>query len=1620
MNTRLHSFNLSLLLPLSALLIFAVLLTSIVFLGYRNTQELTRLQERQNIVIGIKQLQLRIELSLSNNDILNLEREFSYHDLNPQLDIAVLIDDHGRVVAASRQEWKNRPARELFTDYNPDYARQSQTDLKIGLYSNDDNTTHFVYAPVFLGGTPDKKLRSYRLGVIYASYNSNDFESRLWEHTIHQGVWIWICTLLALGALYAIQQWSVAKPLKRLKSYAAKIGSGDFSLSNPLQGRGELYELGCVLEQTSHKLSTTLSMLERREQKLSVTLQSIGDALIATDTAGVVTRMNNRAEQLTGWTVVEAVGKPLAEIFHITHAETGFALDSPVEKVLKTRQIVLQGNQTVLCSRDGSHYHINNNAAPILDENANLYGVVLVFADITEKYRLKEQLKREKEHLQHVLDNSVAAIYTLKPIRQGQGGFEFKYGNKTLEKISGYAISDWIHRPNFWFSKIHPDDRDQAELNSQKVLTEGQIVHSYRFLNAQNDYRWIRDHLTVHRDKDGNITEIVGIWLDITHEKQVALKNQQLGDILERSHNEIYLFDARTFRYVQVNEGARKNLGYDLDELYDMTPLDITPDIDTKAFLALIEPLTQQTRPHIVFETVHQRKNHTLYPVEINLQLYNDPEHPLFCAIVQDTTERHATEHALTEAHQKLQNILAASPSVIYTCSTGGDYACNFISDNIRQLLGYTAEEFLTDSKLKRENIHPDDTFLTVSDQLPLKHNHHYRQTYRFRHKNGHFVWLQDELIALTDQNDKPVELIGSLTDINALKLTEKQLSDERSLLANLVNNIPDLIFAKDPDGIYLLCNKAFENYLGRSTTDILGHDDFDFVDPEMAQFFRKHDAITLSRDRPHANEEWITYPDGQKICIEMLKTPFKDENGTLLGLIGIGRNITERKIYETKKLHVSDLKSSLSIISQAINHIKNETDLFSALCRILVDQSALTSAWIGLFDEKGQRLKPVSEQSKALPDKNGLPEIVAQTQSQALSAFQDNRLVRSTPPVGTYAQTACVSVPIVFNRRPYAVLTVCTELTDYFDDDINLLLKGLTDELGYALEMYAFTALQKTIQEKLELSAKVFEQSLEGIMICDLHNRIISVNQAFTTITGYQEREVQGKDPKLLSSGLQDKDFYRNLWESLKTSGFWQGEIWNRTKLGEIYPEWLTISVIYDKNGEVTNYIGIFSDLSQHKEAEQRIEHMAHYDPLTDLPNRILLKARIDHEIAVAKRHNLSLAILFIDLDHFKYINDSLGHTVGDKLLIEIGHRLLSAVREEDTVARLGGDEFTVQLCDTDEIGAAAVAKKIITSLSSPIYIAGNQLHVTPSIGISLFPDNGLDYDSLTQNADTAMYHAKRQGRNQYQFFTTEMQEQSHRRLVVENDLRQALKRNELALYFQPQIAADTFEIIGAEVLLRWNHEQWGLVSPAEFIPIAEECGLILQIGDWVLEQAIVQAKRWQTAGYPPLTIAVNLSLAQFRDEKLYEKIKTLLEHYHLDPQFLELELTESVAMHNVESAIGITWKLKQLGILLSIDDFGTGYSSLSYLQRFALHKLKIDQSFSRKMLESQESENIVDAIISLAKSLKLKTIAEGVETEQQLNMLKEKNCDEIQGFYFSKPVPADQFEALLKRRRL
>ncbi len=579
------------------------------------------------------------------------------------------------------------------------------------------------------------------------------------------------------------------------------------------------------------------------------------------------------------------------------------------------------------------------------------------------------------------------------------------------------------------------------------------------------------------------------------------------------------------------------------------------------------------------------------------------------------------------------------------------------------------------------------------------------------------------------------------------------------------------------------------------------------------------------------------------------------------------------------------------------------------------------------------------------------------------------------------------------------------------------ILLLATLSLLAYAT--VSFVRLRENSRQ-LKLAASVFANASDCFVITDSTGAILDVNPSFVNTTGYRREEVLGKNPKLLKSGMMDEDFYTQMWTSLKETGQWQGEIWNRRKNDEVYPQWLTINAVTRQDGSISHYIGSFVDITQRKRGEAEIHNLAFYDPLTQLPNRRLLLDRLNHVLAANNRSHKYAALLFIDLDYFKTLNDTKGHDVGDLLLVEVAQRLRDCVREVDTVARLGGDEFVVMLedlhADRDHAASQAMmaGEKIQQALKQPYPLRDFTHHSSCSIGISLF-DGNIGVDELLKRADTAMYEAKNAGRNTLRFFDPTMQAALEARVALESDLYQALAQGQFLLHYQMQVNTQG-QAYGAEALLRWQHPQRGLVAPSEFIPLAEESDLIISIGQWVLETACTQLKQWQT---DPLTrdlkLSVNVSARQFRDKNFVALVKELIDRSQIPPGRLKLEITESMLLDKVDQVIEAMHRLKSLGIGFSMDDFGTGYSSLQYLKRLPLDELKIDQSFVRDIAVDPNNEAIIRTIIAMAQSMGMKIIAEGVETNVQRQFLACMGCTNYQGYLFSKPLPSEQFGALL-----
>jgi diguanylate cyclase (GGDEF)-like protein/PAS domain S-box-containing protein len=805
--------------------------------------------------------------------------------------------------------------------------------------------------------------------------------------------------------------------------------------------------------------------------------------------------------------------------------------------------------------------------------------------------------------------------------------------------------------------------------------------------------------------------------------------------------------------------------------------------------------------------------------------------------------------------------------------------------------------------------------------------------------------------------------------EVRERRRAEEALRASEERFRGLSHNAPDIVYSLDTKGAFTYVNPAWQRILGHPPEYVLGRYFTDFAEPAAAKrYVELFKRVRDGKQTLNGVDGRLLTKDGQLRFFSLSASPNLDAQGAVTGLVGLFTDITERKLAEQA------LRRSRSRLTRAqtMAHLGNwELELASGLLTCSEEVFSI----FGLPDRLG-----------AVPISDFLLQV----------HHEDRQVVREK--LGAAGEEGQVSLEhrIV---RPGGAERVVHELAEVERDEAGKAVKlvGAVQDI---------TELRRS-EEQMRLLARVFENTIEGIMVTDAQGVIEMVNRAFTAITGYESAEAVGKTPRLLSSQRQAPEFYRQMWAALERDGHWQGELWNRRKNGEAYPEWLTITAIKDSRERVTHFVGVFHDITDIKLSEEKIRHLAYHDALTSLPNRLLFNDRLTMAMAHAKRHRQKVAVIFLDLDNFKNVNDSLGHAVGDQLLQAVAQRLVRWTRLEDTVARLGGDEFIVLAQGAEGPDFAAhLASRMLDSLREPFLVGGQELYINGSIGVTLYPDDGLNPESLVANADTAMYRAKESGRGGYKLFTPAMNARVVQRLAMESSLRKALERGEFLLHYQPKVELATGRLVGLEALVRWQRPDGGLVMPDDFIPVSEDTGLIVPLGQWVLTQACASARGWLDRGLEGLHVAVNISPRQFQEKSLVATVRRALAESRLPPASLELEVTESVVMHSVDEAIVTLRELSELGVRLSMDDFGRGYSSLYYLKRFPMHSLKIDRSFVGD-LGNGDDASIVHTIISMSRSLGLKVVAEGVETVDQLEFLRRNGCDLAQGYLLGRPQP-------------
>ena len=802
-------------------------------------------------------------------------------------------------------------------------------------------------------------------------------------------------------------------------------------------------------------------------------------------------------------------------------------------------------------------------------------------------------------------------------------------------------------------------------------------------------------------------------------------------------------------------------------------------------------------------------------------------------------------------------------------------------------------------------------------------------------------------------------------------------LRESESKLRAMLNNPALLIGLLDTDGNILLVNEATLALHNTQLDRIKGRPFWDTPvfthDPSLQQ--RLREAVRSGANGRSSRFE-ITYNTQWGVCeAEFTLQPVTDAQGKVTWLVPQAIDITERKRAE--------------------------------------EQLARANAeWTQAMDQFDDPIYLLDMQQHLVRANKAFYRMIESTAEHSVG----RHITELIHPEGEEAPCPICKIQ---NARRETVVTL--EPDEYFSPNgrpTEASLKLVRDdsgvEIGMLISMHDLSH-SRQIEESLRLSAGVFENTAEGVIITDTAGSILEVNRAASEILGFSREELIGQSPKIWNSARHDKSFYRARQRALKDTGHWRGEVWKRRKDGSVLPVWETISDINNESGRLTHYVIVFSDISQIKQSQEQLDYLAHHDALTDLPNRLLLNERLEQAIRHAERNNTQIAIIFFDLDNFKHINDSLGHPVGDKLLQEVANKLKQTIRLEDTVARIGGDEFVLLL---EDIGrpehAGIIAEKLISLANKPFYHEGQEIAITASMGICLYPRDGKNPAVLLRNADAAMYRAKQEGRNTYQFYTEELTRNAFERVLLETNLRQAIEREELLLLYQPQVNLVDRQITGVEVLIRWRHPELGMVSPSRFIPLAEECGLIQSIGTWVLHQTCLQGRKWLDQGIDIGRIAINIAGTQINRGELVDEVKTVLSITHFPPYRLELEVSEGFIMAHAKSAIGQLEELRQLGVTLTIDDFGTGYSSLSYLKQLPVHKLKIDRSFVRDIPNDTNDMAISNAVIALGKSLGLGVIAEGVENEAQAKFLVDAGCQEAQGYLYGRPVPADEVSRL------
>lgn len=1417
--------------------------------------------------------------------------------------------------------------------------------------------------------------------------------------------------------------------------------------------------------------------LRRLSAEQTLTLDSARMAILFVKDRKVI-RFNRRTQEMLGRSEAELQGLPTKELYEDESAyesirrEAHPALTSgqPFETEVRLRR----GDGSVFWAR------LVGNAVDPADESE---GFVWLAEDITARKEADRGRRQSEKNYKTLFDSSPDGIALTAP----DGPIEDV--NASLLAMLGYGEGDLRGRrfheitPLKWHEFVQ-EQIGRMRATGQPVNFEIELIHKNGSTIPVEVHLW-------PASSDG-AERIMGRFVDLRERRRVEELTENLGRIMENMTEEVNIFDAETLKFVQVNRGGRENLGYSMEELWQLTPVDIGGIGGFEQMEELLRPLRDGETDQLRHVGLNRRKDGSVYDVEVRIETSTFEGRPVFVAVIRDVSERKRAEDELRRQATIIDQVHG---SVVVSDLEGRIISW---SQGSERLYGYRADEVMGQSIAF---LYPQGAAALIEKRYQelLRTGTVEEEGIRVR-KSGEEFWCRLSLTLLRDEDGEPTWIVGYGTDITERREIEKALRDSETRFRNAFESTGLGTAIIDASGGFLRANRAICDMLGYSEEELLAMNMGEITAPEYREeSYLQIKKLTDGEIAEVDMEKQYLRKDGSTFWGQATSSMTQDVEGFGKVTIAHVRDISERKRTEEQlRRHAEIIRqirdpvvttdknrritswndgaeklfgyTAEEVIGRYIGFVyadaeqvpkdteisephregksleleipmkKKSGEIFQAwlFISLLHDRDGNPTGNVGyvrditekkqadqaireseqkyrsLFDTSRDGIVFMGLENNAEEANQAYLDLMGYTLAELSGLDMRNLIPEHMRSIHDTAMASQVNVrgysdeyEISFIRKDGTVFPAVTRVWVVCDAE------GKPERY---MRVVRDIAEQKRAEDELRKLSRAVEQSPASVVITDTSGKIEYVNSRFVQATGYSREEVMGKTPAFLKSGHTSLEEYRQLWQTITSGGEWRGEFHNKKKNGELFWEFSSISPIMADDGTISHFLEVKEDITVRKEYEEKLLRQANYDDLTGLPNRILALDRLGQVLATGQREGLTAAVMYIDLDRFKNVNDTLGHAAGDRVIQEAAERLKKCVRASDTVARLGGDEFLVILPDLpNPIASEVAALKILDAFSRPFRLEGQEVFVTASIGLTIFPDDGTDAQQLLRNGDAAMYQAKDKGRNIHQFFTPELNVQAVKRMELETQLRRALARKEFRLDYQPILDASSGRIVGVEGLLRWDNPELGLIMPDQLIPVAEETGLIVAIGEWVLLTACLQVKAWHDLGHADLIAAVNVSPRQFRSGDLVDTVSQVLDESGLPAHCLALEITENLLLDIAPETTTALHELNDMGVRLYIDDFGTGYSALSYIKNYPFHSIKIDRAFVAGVTTDPEDAALVRAMIAMAHSLGLKVTGEGVETTEQFEFLKAEGCDLVQGYYFAKPSAAADFEQLL-----